>query len=103
MKKQHCKVYYSLLAICYLEVRVWTAGAFPLRRVFGGVSEAMGCNMQVLLWTTCLLSSCATTSAVRAEDAGYLLRETVSFPPLGLGVDEEICTRLALPFLILAL
>ncbi|KAL0045454.1 hypothetical protein WJX82_007121 [Trebouxia sp. C0006] len=45
---KRCKVYYSLLAICYLEV---------------------------LLWTTCLLSSCATLSA-RVEDTGYLQRET---------------------------
>lgn len=31
---------------------------------------------QVLLWTTCLLSSCAAASA-RPEDAGYIIRETV--------------------------
>ncbi|KAK9823810.1 hypothetical protein WJX72_005654 [[Myrmecia] bisecta] len=48
MKKRSTKVYFSLLAICYLEV---------------------------LLWTTCLVSSCATCAA-RAEDTGYLLRET---------------------------
>lgn len=32
--------------------------------------------LQVLLWTTCLLSSCAAASA-RPEDAGYIIRETV--------------------------
>ncbi|EIE24933.1 hypothetical protein COCSUDRAFT_53125 [Coccomyxa subellipsoidea C-169] len=48
MKSKNQKVYYSILAICYLEV---------------------------LLWTTCLLSSCAATSA-RPEDAGYIIRET---------------------------
>ena len=31
---------------------------------------------QVLIWTTCLLSSCATASPL-AEDTGYILRETV--------------------------
>jgi hypothetical protein len=48
MRSRNCKVYYSLLAICYLEV---------------------------LLWTTCLLSSCATLSQ-RPEDTQFLLRET---------------------------
>ncbi|KAK9918817.1 hypothetical protein WJX75_007192 [Coccomyxa subellipsoidea] len=48
MKSKNQKVYYSILAICYLEV---------------------------LLWTTCLLSSCAAASA-RPEDAGYIIRET---------------------------
>ena len=36
-------------------------------------------SVQVLLWTTCLVSSCAGSSeAVRAEDTQFLLRETVS-------------------------
>ncbi|CAL5227019.1 g9912 [Coccomyxa viridis] len=48
MRQRNQKVYYSILAICYLEV---------------------------LLWTTCLLSSCAAVSA-RPEDAGYIIRET---------------------------
>ncbi|KAK9822219.1 hypothetical protein WJX81_008261 [Elliptochloris bilobata] len=47
-KAKSCKVYYSILAICYLEV---------------------------LFWTTCLLTSCAT-SAARPEDANYIARET---------------------------
>eukprot|EP00891_Asterochloris_glomerata_P008424 jgi/Astpho2/8424/Aster-07612 len=34
-------------------------------------------SVQVLLWTTCLVSSCAGSSeAVRAEDTQFLLRET---------------------------
>lgn len=36
-------------------------------------------SLQVLLWTTCLLSSCAAVSA-RPEDAGYIIRETVRGP-----------------------
>lgn len=47
-KGHSCKVNYALLAIAYLEV---------------------------LIWTTCLLSSCATTSPL-SEDTGYILRET---------------------------
>lgn len=47
-KRQSCKVYYSLLAIAYLEV---------------------------LIWTTCLLSAAATASP-HSEDTGYILRET---------------------------
>lgn len=48
MKKGHCKVYYSILGIAYLEV---------------------------LLWITCLLTSCATLSAT-PEDVSYIARET---------------------------
>ena len=80
---KRCKVYYSLLAICYLEVR----SDGPLSDFFSNCRNyvvslelpstwlTIGLT-QVLLWTTCLLSSCATLSA-RVEDTGYLQRETV--------------------------
>ncbi|KAK9794661.1 hypothetical protein WJX73_001560 [Symbiochloris irregularis] len=48
MKKGYCKVYYSILGIAYLEV---------------------------LLWITCLLTSCATLSTT-PEDVNYIARET---------------------------
>ncbi len=80
---KRCKVYYSLLAICYLEVR----SDGPLSDSFSNCRNYVTSLelssiwlttgvMQVLLWTTCLLSSCATLSA-RVEDTGYLQRETV--------------------------
>lgn len=43
--------------------------------------------LQVLLWTTCLLSSCAAASA-RPEDAGYIIRETVRPRSHGLHMDR---------------
>ncbi|KXZ47856.1 hypothetical protein GPECTOR_32g468 [Gonium pectorale] len=46
-KGRYCKVYYSLLALCYFEV---------------------------LLWTFCLLASCAAP----VHGHSYLIRETVS-------------------------
>jgi hypothetical protein len=49
-KQLYCKIYYSLLAICYLEV---------------------------LLWTSCLLVSCVTLSAPALDSQhSYLVRET---------------------------
>ena len=41
----------------------------------------------MLFWTTCLLTSCAT-SAARPEDANYIARETVS-PQRPLGACEQ--------------
>jgi len=80
---KRCKVYYSLLAICYLEVKSDgpLSGSFSNYRNYVISLELSSIwltttLMQVLLWTTCLLSSCATLSA-RVEDTGYLQRETV--------------------------
>ena len=72
-KTKSCKVYYSILAICYLEVRGGRGGAPHAGRAHNAEHRAAP---QVLFWTTCLLTSCAT-SAARPEDANYIARETV--------------------------
>ena len=73
-KTRHCKVYYSILAICYLEVRT---GCACRMHQSARSQRAEQPAPQVLFWTTCLLTSCAT-SAARPEDANYIARETVS-------------------------
>lgn len=82
---KRCKVYYSLLAICYLEVKADGSCITCFSNCSNcGVCQELSSTwlttalMQVLLWTTCLLSSCATLSA-RVEDTGYLQRETVGY------------------------
>lgn len=102
-KGHSCKVNYALLAIAYLEVRCWPPSnpRIGRARLCGTpdpgprgdlcvfiVSSSVAAfardapdrdilrGLQVLIWTTCLLSSCATTSPL-SEDTGYILRETV--------------------------
>ena len=76
MRQRNQKVYYSILAICYLEVSPAGSTA-PQSEHFSRVLQDLRMNpLQVLLWTTCLLSSCAAVAA-RPEDAGYIIRETV--------------------------
>ena len=69
-------MYWSLLALCYLEVRGVRLPA-ARSRVPNRVTLDLG--MQVLLWTSCLLVSVAAVPIPASCDShSYLLRETAS-------------------------
>lgn len=79
-----CKIYFSLLALCYLEVssvlsQLARGPAFPSPSDTGLLVHTLT-DTQVVLWTACLL----TTTGVPSEAVAghrYLQRETVSESP----------------------
>ena len=108
MRKHSCILSYSILGVCYLEVspRTDRLRAFTLvdiqswkDRVVqnGSVPKLSLCGLQVLLWITILLSSCATASAT-PEDVSYIARETVSScsPPWGVSLIIQPLAQCAL-------
>lgn len=71
-----CKVYYSLLALAYLEVSQFPHFVGYLIDVLSASTPSL--DVQVVLWSSCLIVSLLSTSAVVSTDSQqYLLRETV--------------------------
>ena len=76
------KIYFSLLALCYLEVRrAHRVQPLHARRAGSPWHRPNTPAAQVVLWTSCLAAAAPLNAGAATDSHSYLIRETVS----GLG------------------